>query len=420
MTLNSAGRAATQIFLQDLQYKVTLENSAGSIIWTADPVYASDYSTYAQAYSYAGTPNGNVAGTAGSGTVPADMVWDRTNNILYVCTTTGTSSTAVWTAVNATAATQATPYPQGRLTPTSATPVLATDVSSTTALVYTPYVGNLVPIYNGSSMAPTTFSELSLGLVSAHAASTIYDLFVFSNSGVVTLVTGPAWSVSTAGSGARGTGASTTQLTRLNGLWVNTVQITGRNGSTTYTIAANMATYVGSIFIDGTAGQLTCHMSWGQSRKFGLWNAYNRVPIVLKAGDSTAAWTYATATTRSSNNAAANKLTVFSGLAEEIYALEMNQRVDMSIAANGAGQLRTVQFGIGVNSTSSLSSYAVAGMQENGTSAVGSSTSYSTRHILTPAIGIQDISALEVGNSIGTWTFYGTETQMVLSATWMG
>ena len=419
MTLNSAGRAATQIFLQDLQYKVTLENSAGSIIWTADPVYASDYSTYAQAYSYAGSPNGNVAGTAGSGTVPADMVWDSTNNILYVCTTTGTSSTAVWTAVNATAATQATPQPQGRLTPTSATPVLAADVASHTACYYTPYVGNLIPIYNGSSMVPTTFSELSLGFVSAHAANTIYDLFVFSNSGVLTLVTGPAWSVSTAGSGARGTGASTTQLTRLNGLWVNTVQITGRNGSTTYTIAANLATYVGSVFMDTVAGQVTYYRSWGQSRKFGLWNAYNRVPIVLKAGDSTASWTYATASWRSSNNAAANTLAVFSGLAEEIYTLEMTQRVDITLPSGG-GVLRTVQFGIGVDSTSSPNSYAVPGMTDNGTTGVGSSTSHSTHHILAPSIGVHNINALEFGNATGTWTFYGTESQMVLSASWMG
>jgi hypothetical protein len=28
------------------------------------------------------------------------MVWDRTNNVMYVCVTTGSSSTAVWTAIN--------------------------------------------------------------------------------------------------------------------------------------------------------------------------------------------------------------------------------------------------------------------------------------------------------------------------------
>lgn len=39
----------------------------------------------------AGNPNGAVAGTT------YQLCWDTTNLILYVCTTTGTASTAVWT-----------------------------------------------------------------------------------------------------------------------------------------------------------------------------------------------------------------------------------------------------------------------------------------------------------------------------------
>ncbi|MDE3023820.1 MAG: hypothetical protein KGI54_18545, partial [Pseudomonadota bacterium] len=47
---------------------------------------------------YNGTPNGNLAGTAGNsanGTIP-DFVWDTSLNTLWVCTTTGTATTAVW------------------------------------------------------------------------------------------------------------------------------------------------------------------------------------------------------------------------------------------------------------------------------------------------------------------------------------
>lgn len=39
----------------------------------------------------AGNPNGSVAGNT------YQLCWDTTNTILYVCTTSGTSSTAVWT-----------------------------------------------------------------------------------------------------------------------------------------------------------------------------------------------------------------------------------------------------------------------------------------------------------------------------------
>jgi microcystin-dependent protein len=80
-------------------------------------------------------------------------------------------------------------------------------------------------------------------------------------------VTGPAWSSLT----SRGTGAGTTELTRLNGFLTNKVQITGRNGSTTYTIAANRATYLGTFQTDsGAAGAVTD--SFGTRN---LWNAYN-------------------------------------------------------------------------------------------------------------------------------------------------
>lgn len=41
----------------------------------------------------AGNPNGSVAGTT------YQFCWDTTNSILYLCTTSGTSSTAVWTKV---------------------------------------------------------------------------------------------------------------------------------------------------------------------------------------------------------------------------------------------------------------------------------------------------------------------------------
>jgi hypothetical protein len=46
----------------------------------------------------AGNPNGSVAGNA-SVNGASDFAFDTTNKILYVCTVTGTTSTAVWTAV---------------------------------------------------------------------------------------------------------------------------------------------------------------------------------------------------------------------------------------------------------------------------------------------------------------------------------
>lgn len=122
-------------------------------------------------------------------------------------------------------------------------------------------------------------------------------------------------------------GAGTTELDLLKGLLVNKVSMTARNGATTYSVGAKSGLLLGSILIDGSAGQVTCHVSYGQSRKWGISNKYNRRCIVLKAGDSTASWNYDTTTFRPSNNSTANSITIFSGIAEETYDFTQYQNV---------------------------------------------------------------------------------------------
>ena len=101
LTLNSAGWPAVDIYLsQSVKYKVVLKDSAGVEIWTVDPVSTTDFSVVPLWTTFAGNPNGDVAGTASSSGVLPSIVWDRTNNIQWTCTTTGTASTAVWTAIN--------------------------------------------------------------------------------------------------------------------------------------------------------------------------------------------------------------------------------------------------------------------------------------------------------------------------------
>lgn len=427
IVLDSAGRPPSAIFLQQAAYKVVLKDADGVEIWTADPVWSSDYSTVAQFRVWAGNPNGLVSGTAGTqGGEPSSVIWDSTNNILYVCTTSGDAATAAWTAVNEASTSTTNPVPQGYLTPVSGTAIITSDSTSATAVYYTPYVGNSIPVYNGSTFVVSNFAELTLTLASQHLANTIYDVFVFNDNGTLTLVTGPAWATSTAGSGARGTGASTTQLSRISGIWVNTVQISARNGSTTYTVAANLATYVGSIFIDGSAGQVTCHRSWGQSRKWGIWNAYNRVPVYLKAGDATASWTYNSATVRASRGQSANSLQVFSGLAEEVYNIRFEQQTTTNTGnvSNSATNTSLCLIGIGLNSTTTIT-----GRQGTNTTTTFNATVVGIRiessianvaaHFSAPALGVQTITALEAANTAASSnTFFGTETLMVLSATW--
>lgn len=304
--------------------------------------------------------------------------------------------------------------PQGYLTLTSGVPIILTDVSAAAALYYTPFTGNLVPIYSGTRFVPYEFSELSLTLVSQHVANTIYDVFAFLDGSTLRIGTGPAWVTSTAGSGARGSGAGTSELARLRGIRVNAVQITARNGTDTYTVAANKATCLGSIFMDGTNGQLTCHRSYGQSRKWGISNAYNRVPVYLKAGDATASWSYSTATTRPSNNSTANSLTIFDGFAEDVQYITHTQLRGQTNNTAVGGAIT----GIGYNSTTAMS--GVAGQFAISIAANPNTTQIqfgASDYTAPPKLGVNVITSLENGGG-NSATWYGTEERMMLKAMW--
>ena len=58
--------------------------------------------------------------------------------------------------------------PQGRLTLTSMTPVMTSDQVAATNVYYTPYQGNIVPIYNAANTESYTFGELTMALNSAN------------------------------------------------------------------------------------------------------------------------------------------------------------------------------------------------------------------------------------------------------------
>jgi hypothetical protein len=186
--------------------------------------------------------------------------------------------------------------PQGRITLTTGVDILSSTVSGATTVYYTPSIGNSVPIYDGTRFINTTFGELSQATTdttkspAAVAANKNYDLFVWNDSGTIRCTRGPLWSSDT----ARGTGAGTTELQRVLGIWTNKVAIT--NGP-----AANKGTYVGTIRSNGSS-QIDfifgASAAGGTAGSFGVWNAYNRIPMSSVVANSTASWTYNSSTTR--------------------------------------------------------------------------------------------------------------------------
>lgn len=202
--------------------------------------------------------------------------------------------------------------PTGRLTLTTATPVMTSTVSGATTIYYTPYVGNTIPLYDGTNMVPTTFTELSVLTTDATkspaaiGAFKVNDWFVWDDSGTRRIGHGPDWTSDSARSAG-------TALVRINGIWLNNASIT--NGP-----AAQRGTYVGTTRSDGTST-----LDWifggvsagGAAGFFGVWNAYNRVDVETFTGDSTDSWNVASATF--AQNAAGTTISFVSGLAEDYF-----------------------------------------------------------------------------------------------------
>ncbi|MGB1026418.1 MAG: hypothetical protein ACPGYL_07680, partial [Rhodospirillaceae bacterium] len=92
--------------------------------------------------------------------------------------------------------------PQGRLTLISGQPVMSSDVSGATSVFYTPYVGNLVPIYSAASSQTSSyqFNEIAIGLdasVPRMVANNVYDIFITLDNAMPVACMGPAWASAT-------------------------------------------------------------------------------------------------------------------------------------------------------------------------------------------------------------------------------
>lgn len=168
---------------------------------------------------------------------------------------------------------------QGRLTLTSNTPVLSSNVINATTIFYTPYTGNQVSIWDGSKWVLKTFSELTLSL-SGLAANTNFDVFLYDNAGTLTLEA-VAWSNSGAGTSARASA-----LSFLNGVRVKT---------------SDNRKYLGSFRTIGNIGKIE-FVNNNLPSSLLIKNEFNRIPIVLFQNEGTTAHSYTSTTVRNYNN----------------------------------------------------------------------------------------------------------------------
>lgn len=287
----------------------------------------------------------------------------------------------------------------GRLTLATATPVMTSDQTAKTTIYYTPYSGNVILIYDGTYMVPTAFTELSQATTdstkspAAVTTNSNYDLFVWNDSGTIRCTRGPAWSSDT----ARGTGAGTTELELVKGVYLNKVAIS--NGP-----AANRGTYVGTVRSNGSSQidwKLGLTPAAGGSAGFlGVWNMYNRVNVTACALDSTDTWSYSTNSYRQSNNSASNQVGVVLGLDEDaLRVFAQNQ------AGNNSGSEQSQASGIGVDSaTVNSATLTIGGLSPASGNAGGFPRSEYVAH---PGIGYHYFAWLEKAPASGTTTWYG-------------
>lgn len=298
-----------------------------------------------------------------------------------------------------------TPFnPQGRLTLTGATPVMTADATAQTSVYYTPYIGDQIPLYSGSAWSSNTFAQLTMALDTTNQTSgNLYDLFVWSDSGTIKIGAGPAWSSAT----ARGAGAGTTELEMKNGIWTNKVSITLKNssGAGISGVAANTALYVGTIYMtaNGQTGMAfkPTAASGGTANILGVYNAYNRLPVIALSRDTTGGtdYSYNSTTWRAANNNSNNRISWVDGLQQSTVQAINEATVYNSVSTQGS-------IGTSLDSTSAAPEITASG----GFLAAGTSVQTLTAvQPFAPQLGFHYAQRMEVVAS-GTLNFAGSAT----------
>ena len=246
--------------------------------------------------------------------------------------------------------------PQGRLTVQSGIPISVTSAAGSGSLFYTPYNGNLIPIWNGTNFVMKVFTELvatlndTLKNPGPILATKINDWFVWYDetvpaTPVMRLSHGPDWTDNTNRSAG-------TTLIRLNGLLVNVNAITNGPG-------AQRGTYVGTTRADSNGGFVSYVFGaaglGGVQGRIGVWNQYNRASIGMTVTE-TSTYAYGAGVYRYRNNSPLNSVTFVSGIPEDSFRVDnfqlvQNTATSWSNTAIALDTLSNIIAGISVSST---------------------------------------------------------------------
>lgn len=305
--------------------------------------------------------------------------------------------------------------PGGRLTLQTGTPVMTASQTAVATVYYDAYMNDQVPVWSGTAWSyfTVTAGEISLALDSNaghtgfQSSGNLFDLFIGNNSGI-TLCTGPAWTSTT----SRGSGAGTTQLSRLNGILTNAVSMTCRFGNAagnTFTCGVNSCTYVGTMLATAngqTSWTLGASASGGTAGVLALYNYWNRVDTATSVTDSGVSYAYTTATIRQARASAGNQIQFVWGSQDD--TPNASYQAESGAIATAAATLICV----GYDSTTACSGqrgFMVNTAGAGGTLDASANTSFSPIQPL----GVHTISANERGDGTNANVFDTSATNLL-------
>lgn len=259
---------------------------------------------------------------------------------------------------------------EGRLTLQSGVAISVSDQTAKTTVYYTPYNGNQISLHDGSKWSTYTFAELSASL-SGLTASRPYDVFVYDSGGGTLALDLTAWSGAT---------ARATALVLQDGVYVKSSAMTRR--------------YVGTICMTSSTGQ--CEDS---KTKRLVWNNDNRVPRPMYVHDGTDSWNYSAAAWQQARATVTNQFDIVRGLDEDSVVVFV-----ASSALNSTTTARLCLAGVGVDSTSALSSDALT-VRSVCTNTVNGTPQ--CQYTGLPGIGYHYLARLEYGAGADTQTWQG-------------
>jgi hypothetical protein len=324
--------------------------------------------------------------------------------------TTAASGSASAAAALATAARSAIgiSQPGGRLTLQSGTPVMTTTQSGATTVFYTPYIGQFVPLFDGTTMTMTDIGgEISAATTdttkspAAIGASKVNDWFVWNDNGTFRIGHGPDWTNDT-------TRSAGTALVMVKGVLLNNVSIT--NGP-----AAQRGTYVGT-----TRSNASSQLDWifgsaasgGGAAFHGLYNYYNRRSFTTTITDNGAAYTYTTGTMRQARASAGNQATILQGAQED--------SVLVAYAWNATSVAVASAFCIGAIGLDSTTTAAIQRINNQGGSAATANFGIYASAALpsSSTFGVHVITALEQGDGTNANLFNPLLSNQLFATFW--